>query len=86
MKAIARDIKRVAQATLICLRRTVLVAVSGINFLSGGQSEATATANLHALNTTAEEQPWVLSFSYGRALQASVLQAWRGEAANQSMA
>ena len=46
----------------------------------------TATANLHALNATAEKQPWVLSFSYGRALQASVLQAWRGEAANQSIA
>ena len=62
MKAIARDMKRVAQATLICLRRTVPVAVSGINFLSGGQSGTTATANLHALNATAKKQPWVLSF------------------------
>ncbi|MDT8320449.1 MAG: class I fructose-bisphosphate aldolase [Xanthomonadales bacterium] len=78
--------QQVAQATLVCLRRTVSAAVPGINFLSGGQSEATATANLHALNTTVEKQPWVLSFSYGRALQASVLQAWRGEAANKSIA
>lgn len=78
--------QQVAQATLICLRRTVPAAVPGINFLSGGQSEATATANLQALNATAEKQPWVLSFSYGRALQASVLQAWRGEAANKSIA
>ena len=78
--------QQVAQATLVCLRRTVPAAVPGINFLSGGQSEATATANLHALNATAEKQPWVLSFSYGRALQASVLQAWRGEAANKSIA
>jgi len=78
--------QQVAQATLVCLRRTVPAAVPGINFLSGGQSEATATANLHALNTTVEKQPWVLSFSYGRALQASVLQAWRGEAANKSIA
>ncbi len=78
--------QQVAQATLICLRRTVPAAVPGINFLSGGQSEATATANLHALNTTVEKQPWVMSFSYGRALQASVLQAWRGEAANKSIA
>jgi fructose-bisphosphate aldolase class I len=76
--------QQVAQATLICLRSPA--AVPGINFLSGGQSEATATANLHALNATAEKQPWVLSFSYGRALQASVLQAWRGEAANKSIA
>ena len=78
--------QQVAQATLICLRRTVPAAMPGINFLSGGQSETTATANLHALNAMAEKQPWVLSFSYGRALQASVLQAWRGEAANQSIA
>ncbi len=78
--------QQVAHATLICLRRTVPAAMPGINFLSGGQSEATATANLHALNATAEKQPWVLSFSYGRALQTSVLQAWRGEAANKSIA
>ena len=77
--------QQVAQATLICLRRTVPAAVPGSTF-SGGQSETTATANLHALNATVEKQPWVLSFSYGRALQASVLQAWRGEAANKSIA
>ncbi len=78
--------QQVAQATLICLRRTVPAAVPGIAFLSGGQSEATATANLNAMNTDAERQPWVLSFSYGRALQAPVLKAWRGEAANRSIA
>lgn len=78
--------QQVAQATLTCMRRTVPAAVPGINFLSGGQSETTATANLHALNATGEKQPWVLSFSYGRALQASVLQAWRGESTNKSMA
>lgn len=78
--------QQVAQATLICLRRTVPAAVPGINFLSGGQSEATATANLNAMNTDTERRPWALSFSYGRALQASVLQVWRGEAANKSIA
>jgi fructose-bisphosphate aldolase class I len=78
--------QQVAQATLVCLRRTVPAAVPGINFLSGGQTEATATANLQALNATAKKQPWVLSFSYGRALQASVLQTWSGEAANKSLA
>ena len=78
--------QQVAQATLICLRRTVPAAMPGINFLSGGQSETTATANLHALNATVQKQPWVLSFSYGRALQASVLQAWRGQAANKALA
>ena len=78
--------QQVAQATLSCLRRTVPAAVPGINFLSGGQSEVAATANLNAMNTNAERQPWVLSFSYGRALQAPVLKAWRGEAANKMIA
>lgn len=78
--------QQVAQATLACLRRTVPAAVPGILFLSGGQREVTATANLHALNAMPEKQPWVLSFSFGRALQASALQAWRGYAANRSIA
>lgn len=78
--------QQVAHATLVCLRRTVPAAMPGINFLSGGQSETTATANLQAMNATAEKQPWVLSFSYGRALQASVLQAWCGKADNKALA
>lgn len=78
--------QQVAQATVACLRRTVPAAVPGINFLSGGQSETTATANLHAMNATGEKQPWLLSFSYGRALQAPVLHAWQGAAKNRSIA
>ncbi len=74
--------QEVARATLTCLRRTVPAAVPGINFLSGGQSDAMATAHLNAMNGGAVKQPWVLSFSYGRALQAPVLQAWRGEPRN----
>ncbi len=72
----------IAAATLICFRRTVPAAVPGINFLSGGQSDEVATANLNAMNTTAQKQPWQLSFSYGRALQAPALKAWHGVAAN----
>ncbi|MBE2243116.1 MAG: fructose-bisphosphate aldolase class I [Burkholderiaceae bacterium] len=71
----------VAQATLAVLRRCVPAAVPGIFFLSGGQSPQEATANLDAINR-AGAQPWVLSFSYGRALQETVLQAWQGKAAN----
>jgi fructose-bisphosphate aldolase class I len=78
--------QEVARATLACLRRTVPAAVPGINFLSGGQSDAMATANLNAMNTGTKKQPWVLSFSYGRALQAPVLRAWRGEAAHKALA
>ena len=78
--------EQVAQATLACLRRTVPAAVPGIYFLSGGQNEVTATANLNAMNTGPQQQPWVLSFSYGRALQAPALKAWRGEGANRIIA
>ena len=52
----------------------------GIVFLSGGQSEVEATANLDAMNRIGG--PWPLSFSYGRALQASALKAWGGDPAS----
>ena len=77
---------QVAAATLTILRRTVPAAVRAINFLSGGQRETTATANLNAINANAVSQPWNFSFSYGRALQAPVLDAWRGNAANKEKA
>jgi fructose-bisphosphate aldolase, class I len=72
-------IRDVATATVACLRRTVPAAVSGVVFLSGGQSEEQATAHLNAMNLPGTSQPWALSFSYGRALQAAALRAWRGE-------
>jgi fructose-bisphosphate aldolase, class I len=71
----------VATLTLRSLRRHVPAAVPGIVFLSGGQSDEEATANLDALNR-AGDQPWQLSFSYGRALQAAALKAWSGDRAN----
>jgi len=69
----------IASATLTTLRRTVPPAVPGITFLSGGQTELEATANLNAMNKLPQSQrPWKLTFSYGRALQASVLKTWGG--------
>jgi fructose-bisphosphate aldolase class I len=68
---------RIAEATLDCFRRFVPAIVPGIVFLSGGQSEVEATVNLNAINQAAS-RPWPLSFSYGRALQASALKAWGG--------
>ncbi len=53
----------------------------GIAFLSGGQSEAEATLHLDLMNRIGG-LPWALSFSYGRALQASALAAWGGAAAH----
>jgi len=78
--------EEVARATLACLRRNVPAAVPGIFFLSGGMSDEAATANLNAMNAVAQKQPWVLSFSYGRALQAAALDAWRGAAAKKAAA
>ena len=73
--------EQVAEWTLGCLRRHVPAAVPGIVFLSGGQTDEDATANLNAMNA-AGPHPWELSFSYGRALQAPTLKAWRGEPSN----
>ena len=83
-KASARpaSVQEVAIATLRCLRRYVPVAVPGITFLSGGQSERQATAHLNAINRLLEPKPWKLTFSYGRALQDSALEAWRGRDEN----
>jgi fructose-bisphosphate aldolase class I len=71
-----------AVATVTALRRTVPSAVPGITFLSGGQSEEDASLNLNAINQVSLHRPWVLTFSYGRALQASVLKAWGGSKEN----
>ncbi|XP_077995336.1 fructose-bisphosphate aldolase C-like [Glandiceps talaboti] len=69
----------IAYATVTALQRTVPAAVPGITFLSGGQSEEDASINLDAINKWPGKKPWALTFSYGRALQASVLKAWGGK-------
>jgi fructose-bisphosphate aldolase class I len=74
-------IDEVAAATIKCLRHNVPVAVPGIVFLSGGQSDELATAHLNAMNRLGD-QPWQLSFSFGRALQAPALRTWRGVSDN----
>src|SRR4030067_226297 len=56
-------------------------AVPGIVFLSGGQGAEYATDHLNAMNAMGP-QPWEVSFSYGRALQAPVLAAWQGQEDN----
>jgi fructose-bisphosphate aldolase class I len=71
---------QIAERTIDCFLRHVPAAVPGVVFLSGGQSEVEATENLNAINQVGG--PWALSFSYGRALQASALGAWAGDATN----
>ena len=74
-------IQEVAEQTVKCFKRHVPAAVPGIVFLSGGQTDEDATAHLNAMNAMGPH-PWELSFSYGRALQAPALKAWRGAAEN----
>jgi fructose-bisphosphate aldolase class I len=75
----------VAEATIRCLRRVVPAAVPGIVFLSGGQSGVEATQRLNAI-CGISGSPWILSFSFGRALQDAALGAWRGLPANAAAA
>jgi len=76
----------VAVMTVKCFREVVPRDVAGIVFLSGGQTEQQACENLNAMNSTDEMHPWELSFSYGRALQASILKAWVGKDENNEVA
>ena len=74
--------EQIAEMTIRCFSRHVPAAVPGIVFLSGGQSDVEATVNLNEMNKTYRDLPWQVSFSYGRALQAPPLAAWRGQAEN----
>jgi len=75
------SVAEAAEATLRCMKRTVPVAVPGLVFLSGGQSDARATEHLNAMNS-GSAAPWELGFSFGRALQAPALKAWAGQSGN----
>jgi fructose-bisphosphate aldolase class I len=73
--------EEVALRTIEVLKRTVPVAVPGIAYLSGGQSDEQATANLDMMNKIGGF-PWKMTFSYGRALQAAPQKAWSGKSEN----
>ncbi|HLW16883.1 MAG TPA: class I fructose-bisphosphate aldolase [Actinomycetota bacterium] len=75
------DHRTVAERTVAALRHSVPAAVPGIVFLSGGMSDEDATARLNEMNKLGPH-PWELSFSYGRALQAAALDAWKGDPSN----
>lgn len=77
------SVERAAAATVQALQRTTPPAVPGITFLSGGQSEEEASLHLNAMNAqNLGARPWRLSFSYGRALQKTVLKVWSGKKEN----
>ena len=75
--------EEVAFFTVRSLGRTIPPAVPGITFLSGGQSEEKACLNLNAINKLAEvKHPWNMTYSFGRALQSSVMTIWGGKDEN----
>ena len=77
--------EEVARETVRLFRNCVPVAVPGIAFLSGGQGDIEATANLDAVNRLGPH-PWAVTFSYGRALQAAPQKAWGGKPQNAAAA
>lgn len=82
-KAAARQagVDEVAERTVRVLKRTVPAAQPGVVFLSGGQTDVSATAHLNAM-AAMKGLPWPLTFSYSRALQNPALKAWKGQAGN----
>ena len=73
--------EEIAEKTLDCLKKNVPSKVPGIAFLSGGQSEIEATKNLNEINKK-NDTDFLITFSYGRALQQSALKTWSKEMKN----
>ena len=76
-------VDEVADATVKCLLQCVPAAVTGIAFLSGGQTAELASARLNAMNVRFKGRlPWAVAFSYARAIQQPALDIWKGEESN----
>jgi len=73
--------EEIAKKTLDCLKKNVPSDVPGIAFLSGGQSEQDATNNLDAINKI-NDTNFLITYSYGRALQQSALKIWAKDMSN----
>ena len=71
----------VAEMTLECLKNNVPSDVLGVAFLSGGQTEVEATNNLNQINVK-NNSSFIMTYSYGRALQQSALKVWSKDIKN----
>lgn len=77
------SVDEVAEATVNCLLASVPAVVPAIAFLSGGQSPENAAAHLNAINKNFEGRlPWIVAFSFARAIQQPVLDLWKGQQSN----
>jgi fructose-bisphosphate aldolase class I len=76
-------VEEVADATVHCLLRAVPAAVPAVAFLSGGQTAELASARLNAMHARFKTRlPWILAFSFARAIQQPALELWMGQDAN----
>ena len=74
------SVNEVAEATVICLLESVPASVPAIAFLSGGQSPEAASAHLNAINKNFKNRlPWIVTFSFARAIQQPALELWKGK-------
>ena len=73
--------EEVAKLTLKCIKESVPKEVPGITFLSGGQTEVEATENLNLINQF-NDTNFIMSYSYGRALQQSAIKFWSKDIKN----
>ena len=73
--------EEIAELTLDCLKNNVPSSVPGIAFLSGGQTEIEATSNLNQINIK-NDTNFIMTYSYGRALQQSALKFWSKDIKN----
>lgn len=77
------SVDEVAEATVNCLLESVPASVPAIAFLSGGQLPEAATAHLNAINKNFKNRlPWIVTFSFARAIQQPAIEAWKGENKN----
>ncbi|MBK5243935.1 MAG: fructose-bisphosphate aldolase class I [Eubacteriaceae bacterium] len=84
---VGNSIDEVAEATVNCLLASVPAAVPAIAFLSGGQSPQEASEHLNAINKNFKAHlPWIVAFSFARAIQQPCLDAWKGKDSNLEVA
>jgi len=77
------NVDEVAESTVNCLLQSVPAAVPAIAFLSGGQSPEDASAHLNAIHKNFKKHlPWIVTFSFARAIQQPALDIWKGQEAN----
>ena len=80
------DCAILAEHTIEAFQHTIPAIMPGVVFLSGGMSEVEASMALNEINKYPATKPWRLTFSYGRALQASVIDVWKGKLENKDAA